>query len=319
VTTGDRSSANVPLVTIGITCFNAADTIERAIESAAQQDWPRFEILVVDDGSADDSVAIVRSLAHGEPKMRFLTHETNVGYAGALNTIFGSARGEFVAVFDDDDVSRPDRLSKQWRRLTRYERSSGAEKVLCYTNRDVVKDGLVEATDCVIAIGRKANEPHGAEVADFLLWHFERPGFAWGQFGSCTLFVRTRTILDIGGFDESFRRSAEWDLTVRAALAGAHFVAVDEPLVTQHITPTADKAGRLPLEYALKLREKHRALLESRRLYRASRAIAHSRYHYAKNNKWASRAYLALACVLSPTHVLPSELSKRKRCKAPAS
>ena len=100
---------------------------------------------------------------------------------------------------------------------------------------------------------------------------------------------------------------------IRAALRQAHFIAVDEPLVTQHITSTADKAGKLPLEYALKLREKYRSYLEARHVYPASKAIAHSRFHYAKGRKWASRIYLALACLLSPTRVMPNEWSKWNR------
>jgi glycosyltransferase involved in cell wall biosynthesis len=319
VNTGGVPSSDATLVTIGITCFNAADTIERAIDSALNQDWPNFEIVVVDDRSADESIAIIESRARGDGRIRLIRHETNKGYAGALNTILAHAKGEFVAIFDDDDVSQPDRVSEQWRRLTVYERATGADHVFCYSNREVVKEEGDGLAGFVCAIGRSSAEPHGADVADFLLWHYERPGFSWGQFGSCTLFVRRRTILDLGGFDETFRRMAEWDLAVRASLAGAHFVAVDQPLITQHLTPTSDKAGSLPLNYALKLREKYRTHLESKRVYRASKAIAHSRHHYAKERRWTSRAYLALACVLSPIRVLPSELAKWNRRKTSAS
>jgi glycosyltransferase involved in cell wall biosynthesis len=316
VSTVGNSIHEYPLITIGITCYNAERTIGRAIDSALRQEWPNLEVAVVDDRSTDGSLEVVRRYAERDGRIRWRSHESNKGYAAALNSVFESAKGEFVAIFDDDDVSRPDRLSRQWRRLAEYERATGAGAVLCYSNRDVFTEGAGSPTDRVRAIGRSATEPHGADVADFLLWHYEGPGFTWGQFGSCTLFVRTRTILDLGGFDETFRRSAEWDLAVRAANAGAHFIAVDEPLVAQHITRTPDKAGNLPLEYALKLREKHREYLESRRVYLASKAIAHSRYHYAKNRAWASRAFLLLACGLSPSRVLPNELSKWKRRKA---
>ena len=313
MTVDSSSNQDSPLVTIGVTCFNAAATVGRAIESALHQDWTNLELVVVDDGSSDDTALVVKELVEGDPRIRFFSHDVNSGYASALNTIADAAHGEFIAIFDDDDVSRPDRVSKQWRRLTEYESATGAQNVFCYSNRDVVKEGVEGTGGHVRAIGRTPTEPHGASVADFLLWHFEDPTFTWGQFGSCTLFVRERTLTDIGGFDQDFRRSAEWDIAIRSALAGAHFIAVNESLITQNITQTADKSGVIPLESALQLRTKHKRHLKSQGVYLASRAIARARFHYATGRLPASRAYLALACLYSPFRVLPNELRKWER------
>ena len=63
--------------------------------------------------------------------------------------------------------------------------------------------------------------------------------------------ARTEAFRALGGFDDRFRRRAELDLAVRAAFAGAHFISVDAPLVTQYLTPTADKAGDAQLRYRL--------------------------------------------------------------------
>jgi glycosyltransferase involved in cell wall biosynthesis len=304
-----------PLITVGITCYNAERTVGRAIESAQRQDWPKLEIVIVDDGSSDDSVTIINRYAAHDGRIRLLRHDGNKGYAAALNTVLQNAKGEFVAVFDDDDVSVPQRISKQWRRLTVYEDKSDAKCVFCYANRDVVGAGPENGAGFVNAIGRSAVEPSGAAVADFILWHREEPACTWGQFGSCTLFARKEALVGTGGFDERFRRSSEWDLAVRAALSGAHFIAVDEALITQYITPTEDKGGDVPLEYALKLRRKHREYLKRHRVYLASHVIARARFHYAKNRRWASRTYLAVACMLSPFKVLPSELGKWRRRK----
>lgn len=302
-----------PLVTVGVTCFNATGTVAQAIASALGQDWPNLELVVVDDGSSDDSALVIEELVGEDPRARIFRHGVTKGYAAALNTLVDAARGEFIAVFDDDDVSRPDRISKQWRRLTEHEGATGAESVLCYSNRDVVKEGVEGIAGRVRAIGRTPVEPHGPAVADFLLWHYEDAESTWGQLGSCTLFVRRKTLLEIGGFDPDFRRAAEWDMAIRSALAGAHFIAVNESLVTQRITPTADKRGDIPLKATLQLRTKHKRHLESRGVYRASRAIAHARFCYATGRLAASRAYLALACLCSPFRVLPNELRKLKR------
>jgi hypothetical protein len=72
---------------------------------------------------------------------------------------------EFVAFFDDDDESRQDRLTKQRRRLTDYERLRGAELVLCYANRDVVGTGQTRPEHVAMAIGREPPEPSGRIVA----------------------------------------------------------------------------------------------------------------------------------------------------------
>jgi glycosyltransferase involved in cell wall biosynthesis len=310
----DSASGNPSLVTIGITCFDAENTIKRAVDCARQQDWPNLEIVVVDDASTDNSPAVIREISEVDGRIRYILHKTNKGYAGALNSIIEAADGDFVVFFDDDDESVPDRVSRQFDRLNRYSEATNTDRVFCYTNRHVVLGETGgERTDFVSAIGRKPAEPNGPAVADYLLWHRREPGFVWGQFGSCTLMARTKTIKDAGGFDESFRRGAEWDLAIRLALSGGHFIAVDEPLITQFITLTPDKAGKMPLKSVLRLRQKHKKYLKSKRVYRASIAMAHARYYYAKGNKFLSRFYLALACICSPFKVLPSEIANWKQ------
>ncbi len=312
--TGNPIFTNPPLVTIGVTCFNAADTIGRAIDSALGQDWPRTEIIVIDDASTDDSAAVIKGIAGGKTNIRFIQHESNRGYAGALNTIMIEATGDYVAFFDDDDESLPYRVSRQITRLVDYCEANRTDRALCYANRKVVlQESGIEHTGLVNAIGRKPPEPRGSAVADFLLWHRQKPGFVWGQFGSCTLLAGKKTIEEAGLFDESFRRGAEWDFAIRMALSGGHFISVDKQLVTQFITRSADKAGFRPLQSTLQLREKHKEYLKSQRVYRASIAMARARFYYAKRNKFLSRFYLALACIFSPFKVLPSEIANWKQ------
>jgi glycosyltransferase involved in cell wall biosynthesis len=303
------SSEKVPLITIGITCFNAGDTIGRAIDNALVQDWPEFEVLVVDDGSTDNSLKIIEEKTADDSRIRLVRHKENKGFPSALNTIISKSKGELIAFFDDDDVSKPDRLRRQYERLSAYEGGNTKLPALCYTNREVLApDGR---KDFVYAIGRNAPEPHGQMVADYLLWHYAPSPYVWGQFGSCTLMVRKYTLEELGGFDKKFRRCAEWDLAIRLAQEGGHFIAVDATLVVQHITPTADKSGSVPLKYALMLRNKYQSYLKG--LYLPSVFIAFSRFHYARGHSWRSRAYLALACLLSPHRVGVNEWRKRKR------
>jgi GT2 family glycosyltransferase len=306
-----RNYTELPLVTIGITCFNAVDTIGRAIESALGQDWPNKEILAIDDASADGSQRKIEEIARHHRELRFIKHEANAGYAAALNDIIQHSRGEFIAIFDDDDESRPDRITKQWERLTMYERVHGADLVLCYANRNVVRHGQTEVSHVATAIGREAPEPHGPAVASYMFGYLADPQYVWGMFGSCTLMARPSTFKAIGNFDQGFRRSAELDFAVRAALRGAHFIAVNEPLITQYKTTGNEKMGNAPLEYALKLRRKHRDFLTGENVYSASLAMAHAWFHGNAGRFGKRCLFMAIAYALLPPRILIAKVHSR--------
>ena len=112
---------NSPLITIGVTCFNAEDTITRAIKSAQNQTYPNFEIVVVDDTSTDNSIEIIEGMQKQDQRIFLHRHHENQGVASARNTIIEKAKGEYIAFFDDDDESIPERLSKQYERLSDFQ------------------------------------------------------------------------------------------------------------------------------------------------------------------------------------------------------
>lgn len=291
------------LITIGVTCYNAKGTIEAALESAAGQRWPNKEIVVVDDCSTDGSVPLIRAFMAGRPDIvvRLIDKKTNAGYPAALNTILAEARGAFIALFDDDDLSDPDRLGQQAARIEQYEKAHGTNAVLCYTDRAVIRQGETAPSHIARAIGRTPPEPSGEAVVDYILWSRGAPGFTWGMFGSCTLMARTSVLRVLNGFDPEFRRCAEWDLAIRHAFAGGHFIAVGRPLVTQRKTAGSDKGGTVSLGYTLKLRQKHRDWLRRRHAYLGARLVARSRYYGAKRRVWASRLSYLCATVLCPS------------------
>ena len=300
------------LITIGITCYNAEDTITRAVKSAFKQNWPNFEVIVVDDHSTDGSWSNLKKIADEEPNLKIVRHDVNKGYPSALNTILQHADGEFIAIFDDDDRSVPDRLEAQFERITAYEKKIGAKLILCYSNRAVVKGNQESPDHVAYAIGRSSPEPYGPEVADYLLGIGTTENKIWGMFGSCTLMARKAVLHKIGSFDENFRRCTEWDLAVRAAHLGTHFISVDRPLITQFKTQGEDKSGTKPLFYALMLRDKHRAYLDEFGLYNTSRMFAKSNYWGNKKRSIKSLLYRLVGYLLSPSlltrHVLKKNI-----------
>ncbi|MDB5698066.1 MAG: glycosyltransferase family 2 protein [Alphaproteobacteria bacterium] len=104
-----------PRVSVIIPVFNRAHFITGAIESVTRQSLSDLEIIVVDDGSTDASVAAARSIA--DPRVRIVQHERNRGIPDARNTGLDEAQGQYIAWLDSDDLARPDRLQTQVRYL----------------------------------------------------------------------------------------------------------------------------------------------------------------------------------------------------------
>ncbi|NGP18550.1 glycosyltransferase family 2 protein [Devosia aurantiaca] len=124
-------------VTIGITCFNARDTIGRAIASALAQDWPEIEVLIVDDASIDDSAAVVEAAIVAEPRARLIRLAANGGPSVARNALLAGARGDFIVFFDDDDESLPQRVRRQIEAIEEFEAQHGGLPVACYAGGSV--------------------------------------------------------------------------------------------------------------------------------------------------------------------------------------
>ena len=299
-----------PLITIGITCFNAKDTIARALESANKQDYPNFEIIIVDDASKDSSVQIIKEMQKTNKKIKLFCHQENQGYPSALNTIIQHSKGEYIAFFDDDDDNEKHRLTKQYKRISNFEKQHNKNPIICYSHRRVFVDNQEKPEAFVKAIGHKNPEPHGTMVADFLLWHKKDKHYIWGEFGSCTMMA-SKKLLEKFKFDPNFKRCAEWDLAIRVAFQNGYFIAVNEPLVIQHKTQTTDKAGKKPLDYALMLRNKHKKYLQNNYVYLGSILQSYSRFYYFRVKMWKSKLYLALACLLSPSKIMVNEIKKR--------
>jgi glycosyltransferase involved in cell wall biosynthesis len=102
----------VPLVSVVIPTFNRAAFIAEAIDSVLEQNFPSFEILVVDDRSTDRTVQVIKRLMQRHPEIFLLENKRRKGPSGARNTGILAATGEFVAFLDSDDTWLPNHLEK---------------------------------------------------------------------------------------------------------------------------------------------------------------------------------------------------------------
>ncbi|MGC4100699.1 glycosyltransferase family 2 protein [Ferruginibacter sp.] len=100
----------IPTITVLMPAYNAAKYIGEAISSVLQQSFGDFELLIINDGSADNTVEVINSFT--DERIRII-HQTNQGVAAALNIGLLNAKAELIARFDADDICLPDRLEKQ--------------------------------------------------------------------------------------------------------------------------------------------------------------------------------------------------------------
>lgn len=119
---------NEPLISVIMPSYNAESYIREAIDSALSQTYGNFELIVIDDCSADSTPDIVREYRKRDARVRFLANERNIGAAGTRNRGIDEARGEYFAFLDSDDIWRSDKLEKQLGLL------SASGKSLCYSS-----------------------------------------------------------------------------------------------------------------------------------------------------------------------------------------
>lgn len=246
------------LVTIGITAFNAADSIERAVYSALNQTWKPIEIIAVDDCSTDETRKLLDQISSDHPELCVFNNRRNCGVAVSRNKILKMAKGEFVAFFDDDDISMPERIKVQLDRILEYEcRFHEAPLIICHTARKLIYpsgDFRIETT-----MGQQEGRrvPNGVAVAErILLGKPLKNGY--GACPTCSQMARLSTYRVVGGFDPEFRRSEDTEFNLRLAKMGGHFVGVAKPLVVQYMTRTTDKSLADEHRFMQMLIEKHR-------------------------------------------------------------
>jgi glycosyltransferase involved in cell wall biosynthesis len=272
-----------PRVTIGITCYNARETIGRAIASAQAQDWPDLEILIADDASTDGSTERVAGLIADEPRARLIRLATNGGPAAARNAIIEQAAGEFLAFFDDDDESLPQRISRQVATILAFETDHIDVPVACYAaGRRLYPNGYVKPMP---AIGARPIVPHGPALADYLLFHRRIDGWTYASgTPTCALMARTALFRHLGGFDGALRRVEDVDFAIRVALAGGWFIGTEDELFLQHATTGSDKSYERNRDAEIAIADKHSSYLRSIGRYHYARNWPVLRYHHFKRD-----------------------------------
>ena len=159
-----------------------------------------------------------------------------------------------------------ERLETQYRRIVAYEQkhAQGAA-VICHTARMQKYPNGQERYEQTMGTN-EGIAPNGKEVALRILTGKPIPNI-YGSAATCSQMARLATYKALSGFDEDFRRSEDTEFNVRAAIQGAHFLGLDEALVTQTMTLACDKKLSDEKHYALRLLEKHKDFINTHTHY----------------------------------------------------
>ncbi|MHC8405910.1 glycosyltransferase family 2 protein [Pseudomonas sp. TMB3-21] len=130
----DRSSKQAPLVSIVAPCYNAEKYLEEAIDSIFAQNYPNFEVIIVDDGSSDNSVAMLRQLQQTHDFQ--LYSQANQGVSAALNHGLRYAKGDYVSTPDLDDIMLPDSLHLRVNYLEQHPKVGCVGALIIYMDCD---------------------------------------------------------------------------------------------------------------------------------------------------------------------------------------
>lgn len=232
-------TAATPHVSVVIPMFNRAATIRRAVDSALAQSFHDIEVIVVDDASRDDSVAIVAAI--NDPRVRLLHRERNGGASAARNTGVAAARGALVAFLDSDDEWFPSKLE--------------------------IQVAALEAAPTRAAVSCTGVEMHLLDHAVTRLQPLEdSPDWARRLAMDCDLSPGTtqltrRAVFDaIGPLDETLPRFEDWDWLIRYTRTGT-IVAVREPLA--RVYNRRARLGEIVERSAELLLAKHREVFDS--------------------------------------------------------
>jgi glycosyltransferase involved in cell wall biosynthesis len=194
---------NSPLITVAICCFNGERYLERTLNSVLAQDYSNFEIVIVDDGSSDDTGRIVERFADRNKFIRPF-FRSNHGLPASRNFAFGQAKGEWIAIIDQDDLCYPSRLSRQLEIAQRYPT---AGFIFCNVHHINASDEVIGNHLAMFALPQSFIGK--GKVGNLLL---QRNCFS----ASASCFIKRETVQMVGTFDESLAYSCDYDYFVRA-------------------------------------------------------------------------------------------------------
>tara|TARA_B110000027_G_scaffold989_1_gene850 strand:- start:148 stop:1119 length:972 start_codon:yes stop_codon:yes gene_type:complete len=236
-----------PLISIVIPTYNRAHLILEALETCVLQTYRPIEIVVVDDGSTDRTIASVQDLnkgsSHQDVTLKIVKQENKGGNAARNNGIKNSS-GEFIAFLDSDDLWNKTKLKKQYELISRSDIIGG---VYCGLRQVEVESGKILTDENRIYT-------EGFILSQLLIKDVTAPTSAY--------LIRKKVFDEIGCFDESLQARQDWDMWIRLA-EKYEIRAVRENLMDlrHHKGPRTASNPHKEINAYIKIRKKYQHLL----------------------------------------------------------
>jgi glycosyltransferase involved in cell wall biosynthesis len=268
------------MISVIIPAYNAADYIGRAIESVLAQTHRPDEIIIVDDGSTDETADVIKRYGAA---VRYIWQK-NAGPSAARNAGIRAARGEWVAFLDADDEWLPERLQLQLALLNRNRdlvwAAANFYRCVCWENRRVV---CVEpqAAEALLA---------GKEYHDNYFAAYTRQANGW----TGTMIVRRDVFEQTGLFYEGLDMGEDLDMWWRIAYRWPQIGYISEPVAVYHLGVPASlmRRHRQDSEAICRLIEKHLKLAaEQNQLEQFKPAAVHMLKWWMRNSLFDKRVY----------------------------
>jgi len=232
----------MPLISVVVPVYNGQRDLNEALDSVFAQTFTDFEVICVDDGSTDSSLAV---LAQYQDKIT-IVHQANAGQGSARNNGVRRASGEYVAFIDQDDRWYPCKLEQQAAALR-----ADSKAVLVYSNSD-----RMDAQSRLTQIGTTLSERPSALASP--LGRLLEEGLVLPS----SMLVRREAFERVGGFDPQLRGFEDFDLSARLKRVG-RFLFLEQPALCYRVHDQGFSAsGGMSI-----IRSRERFLLRMRELY----------------------------------------------------
>jgi glycosyltransferase involved in cell wall biosynthesis len=185
-------------VSVLMAVHNGEKYLRQAVESILKQTYSDFEFVIVDDGSGDNTVAILDEYAARDSRMVLARNDVNMGLARSLNRGLDLARGDYIARMDADDVNLPGRFAAQISFLEDHP-DIGLVGTAAY---------FIDSRD---SVGQLVQYPQSHDLLCWIMCFFENPVI------HPSVMARRKIIKDLGGYDEACSTSQDYDLWSRMA------------------------------------------------------------------------------------------------------
>jgi glycosyltransferase involved in cell wall biosynthesis len=219
-----------PWVTVICVCYNHQDYVEEALQSVVAQTYPNVELIIIDNGSTDNSVDIIEHFTRKNPAVRFIKNPANVGLNRAFNQGLALAGGRYIIDLSADDVLLPNRISRQ---ADLFERLSGPYAVVFSNAAYIDQQGHETAIHYPIDVdGRSLTKvPSGDVFKSVLTSYF---------ICTPTMMIRRDVLNELGGYDESLSYE-DFDFWVRSSRL-YYYAFIDEVLTLKRVLPNSMSA-----------------------------------------------------------------------------